>query len=157
MTLEREETDGITLEEVKILLDGVELFTVQDFSYSEKQSKDILKGAGRKKGFGRVRGAKEYEFSFSVKRVNMALLMPPEDFQANKGTVESFFLNGVEYISLLDLRNVTLTALYPDQEGTRRKVTLIGSEFSEHSAKLALSDAEGADLSGNCIEIKGMI
>ena len=158
MTLEREPVDGVTLDECNVFLDDTKLFTAQNVDVTENQDKTLLHGPGNEgKAFGRKRGQKAYTFSMTVIAVNQALLVPPEDFLGNKGTTKSFFINGVEYKSLLDLRNMTLVIRYPDQDGTRKETKLIGVEFNDHASKLSLNEAETRDLSGDAIDQRGFI
>lgn len=156
-TEEREVTDGVTLEEIEVLVDGFKLFTCQDVKVTTKQDKKILHGAGARKGFGRSRSHKTWEGSFECVGVNMALLTSPADFQGGQVNVQTFVLGGVTYKSVLDLRNVTLVFLFPLENGTRLKRELKGVEFTEHGFSGSLEDAEGQTLTFDAIDGKGWV
>ena len=157
MATERDLMDGVTLDECDLMYDGVKLMTCQDINVSVKQDKKFVRGPGnKKKPVGRIRGPKNYEFSMSCTGVNKALMVPPEDHPVNKGGLTSFFVKGEEYTCLMDLRNSTLTLLYPYDDGTRREIRLKGAEFNELSAKLSLGDAENQSLSGDATSCKGL-
>jgi len=158
MGLEREPTDGVTLEECEVLVDGVNLFTAENLDWKVAQDKKMLYGPGGKgKAHGRVRGPKKFEVSFDCKAVNQALLIRPEDFDGGQGYVTKFTLNGTEYDDLMDLRNVTIVFIYPEQDGSRIKRTFKGFEFAEDSGSMSIDDAEGRKLSGEAIEGEGLI
>lgn len=154
---EREVTDGVTLEEIDVLVDGFKLFTCTDAKVTAKQDKKILHGAGARKGFGRSRSHKTWEGSFECTGVNMALLTAPNDFQGGQGDVSTFTLGGVTYKSILDLRNVSLVFLYPYENGTRNRRVLTGVEFTEHGFSGTLEDAEGQSLTFDAIDGEGWV
>ena len=159
MGYERQHTDGVTLEECEVLVDGVNLMTAENLDWKVAQDKKMLYGPGGKgKAHGRVRGPKKYELNFDCKALNQAILIRPEDFDGlPTGDVTKFTLNGTEYEDLMDLRNVTIVFIYPEQDGRRIKRTFKGFEFHEDSGSMSIDDAEGRKLSGAAISAEGLI
>jgi len=158
MSLERLNTDGIAGEEVKVTVNDIWLFTLENFDWKGGQEKELLMGMGGKGlSFGRVRKGKTYELTFSIKSVNQALMEAPEDFRGNRGEVESFFLDGEEYTNLMDLRDLTITVRNPNQDGSKIVRRFKNFEFSEDGESYAVGDAVGRSCSGAAIDASGLI
>jgi len=158
MALEREVTDGITGDDVVIYMDGIRLFNAENLDWEETQEKEELLGTGGKgKAFGRLRKGKKYPISLTIIEVNQALLVPPEEFRPGQGDVKVFNLDGTEYASLMDLRNLTITARYPNQDGTTRVLRWKNFEFTKNAGSIAVDDALKRSLDGTAILAEGLI
>ncbi|MBZ0273792.1 hypothetical protein K8I61_17265 [bacterium] len=156
---EFEVADGPTLEDIVVLVDGVPLMTCQNADWEETQEKPIIRGPGgkNKNPRGRVRKQREYKVTFDCTGVNAGVLERPEDVPAGAGDRKSFFLNGKEYKSLLDLKNVTIQFRYPEVNGSRRTPTFKGFEFTKNAGSMSLDDAEGRSLEGDATSGEGLI
>lgn len=151
MALVREDIDGVTGEEIIVKFDEVRIMTVESLDYTVKQEKKMLYGCGEGKAFGRARGPKKYELSFTVKAVNRALLYDTAD----EGAVK---IGDKIYDSLMDFRNMTIQVIYPEPNAGDKIVrTFTGVEFTEDKGAIKLEEAEGRTLTAEATGASGLV
>jgi hypothetical protein len=155
MALIREDIDGVSGEEIIVKFDKVRLMTLESLDYTAKQDKKMLYGCGKTEAFGRARGPKKYDLSFTVKAVNRALL---HDDDEGGGSGTKFKIGDDEYTDLLDIRGMTIQVIYPSRnEGEKIVREFKGVEFNEDKGAIKLEEAEGRTLTAEAISASGLI
>lgn len=150
---------GVSGEEISILVDDVKLMAVQSLSWKASQPKTVIRGAGHRKAHAVGRGVKEYELDIEVKELNNAVLEASVN-AARSAEVQSntFRIGNQEFSDLLDLRNCTVLIVYPVKNGYQRVIRFLGFEFTDNEGGFALDDESvGRKLSGIAMDATGLV
>lgn len=128
--------DGVSGNSVKMLLNGVPVLGLKNFTWKIKRGKKPLYGAGFGPAHGVTRSIhKEFELDFEVAEI---LANAPLRVAAAAGSLVA----GEVYKDLTDIRNATIVLFYPGADAALSK-TFMGVEISDCDG--GLSDAVDAD------------
>ena len=150
---------GTSGEEISVLVDGIKLMAVQNFSWKAAQAKSVIRGSGHTKPHAMGRGPKEYEFDFEVKELNNAVISEGVNSARSSETqIAKFQIGEVEFTDLLDLRDMTILIMYPMKNDAQRIIRFLGSEFTDVEGGFDVGDeAVGRKISGIALDASGLV
>ena len=146
-------------EEISLLVDGIKIMALQNFSWKASQSKSVIRGAGYRKPHAMGRGPKEYEVDFEVKELNKAIIEEAVNSPRSREVqIKKFVVGDQEFTDLLDLRNCIILIIYPPKNNATRIIRFLGFEFTDVEGGFSVDDeAVGRKLSGLAMDAEGLV
>jgi len=150
---------GISGEEISLLVDGIKIMALQNLSWKASQSKSVIRGAGYRKPHAMGRGPKEYEVDFEVKELNKGIIEEAvNSLRSRIIQIKKFLVGDQEFTDLLDLRNCTILIVYPPKNNGTRIIRFTGFEFTDVEGGFSVDDeAVGRKLSGIAMDAEGLV
>jgi len=150
--------EGYAGEEISLIVNGIKVMALQNFSWKASQKKEPIKGCGWGKPHGMGRGPVEYELSFEVKELNTAVLTVPGVLPPSEGELTKFKIGDMVYTSLLEIKNATILIVYPPKNGVIKIKKFKNFEFTDVEGGGAIDDVSvGTKCSGIALDAEGIL
>ena len=154
--------------EIAVLMEGVELFSLQSLGWDTDQKKEVKRSLGRRKRgnpvndgtnvIGISRGDLEITLDMEFLEFNGAILEQALSAKrSGEKVLEDFTIGNQTVRCLQDLRNLSIVINYPVINGVRRKGKFFGVEITKQSGEVKIGEAPGQKCSAIATSCEGLV